>query len=309
VPPGIQEFFLGGSGPASVYQPALLGVARVSFSDRVLAVDAIKEVMYVVPITEDAIQVDWEQAERLDARPSDLERQPDADAAFAPLPPVAMQPKKYATWEKAFARWLAQREAVELFRHPTLGITSRPDESERDFRIRAQLAARTTRDDAVDAVRKKYAAKRATLAERLRRAESAVEREQQQASDQKVQTAVSMGATLLGALLGRRAVSASTLGRATTTARGMGRTMKEASDVKRASETVEAVRAEIERLDAQIAADTALVTGRFEQEAELTRVAVRPKRGQVEVQFVALLWRAARAGGAASSPGASVSGR
>jgi hypothetical protein len=194
---------------------------------------------------------------------------------------------------------------VELFRHPTLGITSRPDESERDFRIRAQLAARTARDEAVEAVRKKYTARQASLAERLRRAESTVERERQQASDQKVQTAVSIGATLLGALLGRKAVSASTLGRATTTARGMGRTMKEAADVKRAGETVDAVRADIERLDAQIAADTALVTGRFEQEAEFTRVAVRPKRGQVEVQFVALLWRAVPAATALSSPSTS----
>jgi hypothetical protein len=294
VPPGIQEFFLpreDRSAAPLVYRPFLLGVARVSFSDRVLSVDVTKEVLYAAAITDDAIQVDWEQAEPLEARAADLEREPDASAVFAPLPPVALQPKRYSTWGKAFARWVAQQEAVELLRHPTLGITSRPGESERDFRIRAQLAARSARDEAVQDVRKKYAARQAALTERLRRAESAVEREQQQASDQKVQTAVSIGATLLGALLGRKAVSASTLGRATTSARGMGRTMKEASDVKRAAETVDAVRADVERLESQIAADSALVAGRFEQEAEFTRVAVRPKRGQVEVQFVALLWR------------------
>ncbi len=113
---------------------------------------------------------------------------------------------EYAAWEKAFARWLAQNARVELLRHPTLGITSRPGESERDFRIRLQLDARAARDAAVDAVRRKYASKAASLAERLRRAEQAVEREQQQASDQKVQTAVSMGATVLGALFGRKAI-------------------------------------------------------------------------------------------------------
>ena len=58
----------------------------------------------------------------------------------------------------------------------------------------------------------------------------------------KLQTGVSMGATLLGALLGRKAVSAGTLGRATTAARGVGRSMKEAADIKRAGESVEAVR-------------------------------------------------------------------
>jgi hypothetical protein len=45
-------------------------------------------------------------------------------------------------------------------------------------------------------------------------------RETGQAKQQYVQTAISVGATLLGALLGRKTVSTSALGRATTAARG-----------------------------------------------------------------------------------------
>ena len=80
-------------------------------------------------------------------------------------------------------------------------------------------------------------AKLATLDDKIRRAEQAVERESAQATQQKLQTAVSMGATVLGALFGRKAFSTSTLGRATTAARGMGRTMKESQDIGRARET------------------------------------------------------------------------
>ena len=56
-------------------------------------------------------------------------------------------------------------------------------------------------------------------------------RESEQSSQQKLQAAVSIGATLVGALFGRKAISVGTLGRATTAARGMSRTMKEAGDV------------------------------------------------------------------------------
>ncbi len=59
--------------------------------------------------------------------------------------------------------------------------------------------------------------------------------------------AVSIGATIFGALLGRKAVSASTLGRATTAARGMGRVGKESQDVARATENVDALTAQLER--------------------------------------------------------------
>ena len=57
-------------------------------------------------------------------------------------------------------------------------------------------------------------------------------RESEQVSQQRLQTAISMGATLVGALFGRKSMSAS-IGRATTTARGVGRTMREREDVER----------------------------------------------------------------------------
>jgi hypothetical protein len=290
VPPGIQEFFLPAAGGPATYRAGILGAARVSFTDRALGVESTADVLYLAPLGDAAIQMDWADAQRLDVPAAGLERQPAGSARFEPLPAIAAQPRKYVLWEKSFGRWLAQNERIVLLRHPTMGVTSKPGEPERDFRIRLQLESRTARDAAVDAVRKKYAAKQAALAERLRRAEQAVDREAQQASDQKLQTALSFGATVLGALLGRKAVSAGTIGRATTAARGVGRSMKEASDVKRASESVESVRAAVAKLDEQIEADIAAVGERFERELPLERVVVGPKRGQVEVQFVALGW-------------------
>jgi hypothetical protein len=292
VPPGIEEFFLPADGAAAPlhYEPGVLGVARVGFSDRALGVDTTSEVLYLAPVSDDAIQVDWARARKLDLSPADLLRQPeDENAEFAPLG-AAGQPKKYSGWQKAFARWLAQNERIELLRHPALGVAARAGESERDFRIRLQHEGRAARDEAIETVRRKYAPKQAALAERLRRTEQAVEREQQQASDSKMQTAVSMGATLLGALFGRKAVSVGTLGRATTAARGVGRSMKEASDVKRATETVESVKAAVAALEGQLAEDMAAVTAKFDQDVELERVPLAPKRGQIEVQFVALAW-------------------
>ena len=300
VPPGVEEFFLPADGAAAPlhYEPGILGVARVSFSDRALGVDTTSDVLYLAPVSDDAIQVDWARAQKLDLVPGDLLRQPEDDNAdYAPLG-AAGQAKKYSGWQKAFARWLAQNERIDLLRHPGLGVTAKGGESERDFRIRLQHEGRAARDEAIEAVRRKYAPKQAALAERLRRTEQAVEREQQQASDQKMQTAVSMGATLLGALFGRKAVSVSTLGRATTTARGVGRTMKEASDVKRATETVDSVKAAVAALDGQLAEDIAAVTAKLDQDVELERIPLAPKRGQVEVQFVALAWSPDRRTGA-----------
>ena len=289
IPPGVQEFYLP-SGDAPTYVPAILGAARLSFSDRTLGVDMTKDVFYLVPVSDDAIQVDWTQASKIDIDSEELRRDPVENASFAPLPAAAAQARKYPSWSKSFARWVAQQERVELLRHPALRLTSRVDESERDFRIRLQLESRTARDAAVEAVRRKYADKQGTLEARLQRAQLTVDREQKQASDQKLQTAVSFGATVLDMFLRGKRLGTGTLGRATTAARGVGRTMKEDSDVKRASESVESVRRAMEALEHQIEADVTAMSTRFDEQVPLERVVVSPKRGQVEVLFVGLAW-------------------
>ncbi len=290
--PGIQQVFLprAAAGGPPVYSPVILGAARVTFSDATLGVEMSRDVVYAAAVTEAAVPVDWSAAVALDVPVAGLLNTAEPGASFQVLPPPATHPKNYAAWQKAFGRWLAQAERVELLRHLESNLTSRSGESERDFKIRVQDAQRSARDEAVDAVRRKYASKLGTLAEQLRRAEAAVGRESEQASQQKLQTAVSFGATLLGAFLGRKVVSTGTLGRATTAARSVGRSMKESSDVQRASDSVDAVRKRQQQMEDQIQDETRTITATFDRPPGLERVTLLPKRGQVIVQLIALGW-------------------
>ena len=129
---------------------------------------------------------------------------PPAGARFLPPPAVASNPKHYRTWASQFSAWIGANETLELFKSPATSEISRFGESERDFRARLQQTSREARDRAVDALRRKYAPKQAVLDERLRRAQQALSRESEQASGQALQTAISMGATLLGTLFGRK---------------------------------------------------------------------------------------------------------
>jgi hypothetical protein len=293
LPPGIEQFFIPRSSAGSralLYSPVILGAARIGFSDAKLGIDAMRDIVYAAPISTGALAVDWVAARRVDVPIANLGRAPESGASFESLPSVAAQPKNYTAWEKSFKQWLTQNERLEVWRHRESNLTSRPDETEGDFKVRVQDAARALRDSAVESVRQKYAAKQAALAERLRRAEAVVTRESEQSSQQKLQAAVSIGATLVGALFGRKAISTGTLGRATTAARGMSRTMKEAGDVQRASESAEAVRAQISQLEDQIRADTQAIAANFDRAPLLERETLLPKRGQVSVQLIALGW-------------------
>ncbi len=112
---------------------------------------------------------------------------------------------------------------------------------------------REQRDAAVEKLRTQYAPKLRKLEEKVRNAEQIVQREEGQARGAKTQTAISAGATILDALLGRK-VSRTSLGRATTTARGAQRAMQQEQDVKAAKEDLESARADYERLGQELAA-------------------------------------------------------
>ena len=287
--PAITQYFVPG-GDSHV--PMVLGVARVSYSDAKLGLDETREVAVVTPIGDGPVAVDWEQAEPADFAVKDLLKSPEsASATFAALPAVAARPKSYTTWEKDFARWAAQSQSIELFKSPGAKMLSAPDESERDFRIRLGADAREARDAGLAKVREKYATRLATIQDRIRRAEQAVQVQSEQATGAKMSAAVSIGATIFGALLGRKAVSASTLGRATTAARGMGKVGREAQDVTRASENVSALTQQLHDLQAALDADLQAVSAEWDlSTAPLERVLVKPKRGGVSVQLVALAW-------------------
>ncbi|MEW5984132.1 MAG: ATP-binding protein [Acidobacteriota bacterium] len=296
LPPGIQQFFLPVSGQRAAgappsYVPRAIGFANVGFSDAKLKVSHTTSLTLLAPIDPRLGTVAWSDAVAVNLTPDQLEARPVGGTTFAPLPPMAAKAKAYAEWEKDLKRWLGQSQQLELVQSSQTGLTSMPGESERDFRIRLRTLAREQRDAGVLKLRQKYAPRIAAIDERIRRAEQAVARESEQASQQKLQTALSVGATVLGALLGRKTISTSTLGRATTAARGMGRTMKERQDIERAKETVETVQQQRADLEAQVQAEIDALASALDPLAEpLVPRVLRPKRGDVSVRLVGLAW-------------------
>jgi hypothetical protein len=290
--PDVPQYFTRLVSASRPLLPVVYGAADVRFVDSKYDVDVTRSITRTAPVTDGPVPVDWASAERVELGPDALQRDAPEGATYGAVPAPATKGKNYAAWTKQLGAWLSANETLELLRSPSTGEVSKPDESERDFRARLQHGGRESRDQAVEALRKKYAPKQAALDERLRRARQNVDKETEQASGAQLQTAISVGATLLGALLGRKSLSTSTLGRATTAARGAGRAMKESEDIARARESVASIEALIEQLNDQLAADTAALEAHNDVVSErLEKVVLKPKKGNVSVKVVALVWQ------------------
>ena len=294
LPPQVEQFFEPAKpGAASVsYEPYLFAKATVRFADAKRGVDLAREVIKLVPFGSGAVVVDWASAEDTGIDAADLESAPGGPATFGALPAAAAKPASYAAWLKDYGRVLQQEQVLTLFYDEATELSSQPDETEAAFRARVTLRDRETRDAAKEALRQKYAGKVATLTERIRRAQQAVQQQEQQASDAKLQTGISVLGSIAGALFGRKALSASTLGKATTAARGVGRSMRESSDVKRAEETLETYQQQLKDIEHDVEAEIAGLEASAAPPARpFTPLEIRPKKTYVTPERVVLVWR------------------
>ena len=296
LPPDVPQHFvpLRGSKPEGselVYAPMLLGASQVRFSDVKSGIDATQDVTVLVPMAEGPMTVDFDKASTTDLMVADLERDPERDAQFLALPAIAGKAKSYGDWNKEFGGWLFRTQKMELFRSPGTKDISKPGESERDFRVRLQQTGREQRDKGAEMLRQKYASKIATLQERIRRAELAREKQQAESRSSQVQAAISVGASILGAFLGRKTISASNIGRATTAIRSAGRVMKESKDVGVAEENVAALQKQLTDLEAQFKSESdALAAATDPLNERLETLSIKPIKSNIALKLVTLAW-------------------
>lgn len=285
VPPGVRQVFRTGS---PVLAPRLCAAATIRFADAKRGFDETREILLAAEFPSGVAPVDWENAEEVAGKLGDFTQNPPENASYEALPSSACDAKAYAAWEKDFIRWITTSESAEVLTCPDLKLTASHGESRADFIARVELAHREARDAKTSALRKKYEPKLASLAERLRRAEAGVEKQRQQARDASIQTAVSIGSSILGAFFGRRALSATTINRAGSALRGAGRAAKENQDVAAAQESAEAVRSEQSRLEEELAAEIAAIAAA--SSPEVVALPVKASRTGTNVRWFGLGW-------------------
>jgi hypothetical protein len=268
-----------------------MGASSLRYADQKHGIDAMDDVTVLAPVTDGPVPIDWERADRVPVSVADLEQAPADAAQYLPVPAIAAKANSYPDWTKAFAAALFRSEKVELFKSPSSQEISKPGESERDFRLRLVQSGREHRDRAAERLRLKYAPKIAALQERIRRAEHRKARQQTEARQSQLQAAISVGASILGAFLGRKTISATNIGRATTAVRSAGRVIKESQDVGQAEETLAVLQQQLTDLEAQFQSESGLLAASADPLSErLERLTLRPAKGTIAVKLLALAW-------------------
>ena len=291
LPPAVEQFFLKGQGDEIVYHPRLIGAGDVVFTSARYGIEDERQVLHTVEFEDGPVEIDWDNSEPLELSVDDLLDQGAEGASFADCPAAANDPKAYARWAKDYKRWLRQNENITLYKSKRFKLTSTAGESEGDFRARLQNAASEIRDKSIAKIRKRYASKVTTLENRLLRAQQSIAREKQQSTKKKLDTAISFGTAILGAVLGRKKLSGATATKIGSAIKTAGGASKEAADVDRAMQTADKVKEEIAALNLALEKEIADLDTAFDaQSEELDEVVVRAKSTDIHVLLTGLVW-------------------
>ena len=286
----VEKFARAAPGRDSVTYRACAGArVRARFVDAKSGLDAWESWYYLSPIGRDG--PDWSAAEVTPGDGPDLDDTPIAGAGYAEPPAAALSTRAWRGWASALEDHVYRNATLAVMNCPELKASAAPGGSEGEFRARLALALRERRDAEVEKLRAKYASKLAALKVREERADQKIEREQSQASSETLATAVSVGGSLLGALFGGRRGSASA--KVASAARGIGRASRQRADVEHAEAERDTLRRQIEALETELEAEVAALEARYEPNAlRIETVEVRPRKSDVAVGDLALVWRA-----------------
>ncbi len=279
-------------GSTLCYQRWLWGRADIRFLDQKKKIDIQETIRLITPLQNDALVVDWMASTPVDMDEDELEKKWQSSPHFTAVPAAATKASSYAEWKDQFEDYIYKSHKLELFKSPAFDVTSKPGESEKDFRIRLAQIAREQRDQWVEKLREKYAAKIDTVEAKIQTAAHRVEKEKAQARHQKLNTAISVGATLLGAFLGGKKMSRTNINKVAATIRRAGRTAKESSDVEHAEQKMTVLQQKLQELEQQLEQDIKEYEEKYNVLTEkFDRVALHLKKQNITVKFFGFVWK------------------
>jgi len=292
--PQIKQVYLPGKGGSvgnPVYEPAVIGAADVLYNSAKYRVTASQSYTLLAPLHEGPLTLDWNEASSIELNLRDLEEAPPEGASYAKYPEAAANARSYDNWKRLFNQYIRTNLSLKLFFSPTLKVVSEAGEDERSFRIRLQHLAHEKRDEAVEVIRKKYASKFDTLENRQMRAKQAIEKQSSMAAQKKMEAAVSAGTAILGALLGRKSISALSISRVGTAVKSTTRALKSGQGIDNAQETLQSIEAQLAELQEELEQQLEKISDSFDMlDEKLEDVEIRAASENITIHLVGLAW-------------------
>lgn len=269
-----------------VYEPYLLGIATVRFTDRRLATPYQQIVTRLAPVPATSTSVDWGAANEAQVDRRMLNAQPSEGAQFARLPRSALNARTMAAFERDFAGYIYRDVSVSILFHPQIKSPGVPNESPREFRARAEPEVRLKRDTEIAQVRAKYQREIARLEKQLRQEERELAADQADLAARRREENIGLLESAFNFLTGRRPSYT-----VTWAARRRRLTETSEADVQESQEVIADLHDMLDQLKSALDAEINEISQRWASVFEGAQpIALRARKSDITVDVFGLAW-------------------
>lgn len=285
ISPQIEQIYASSSDELEGY---LYAKAKVRFYDSKKGLDHTKDVSFLYRLDEEQNEIDWSEASE-DVRIS-ASSEPNGKVSFGALPPVITNAKDFKAVAKNFKDYVYRNVKLSLF--SALGLNSDPSESKEEFYLRLSDKCNEILEAETAKLTEKFEKEKAKLEDKLNKALIKLEKEQKEVKSKGLEAAISVGASIIGAIFGKNLLSRSNLGKVASSAKSANKILKERNDVKFSEQSV-----------AEISADIEALMAKFEEQAQelkdkndvkniiINEIEISPKSSDVYDEKVVIVWK------------------
>ena len=274
-----------------VYRPSIIFNGKVRFYNESKKIDQKEDISLKVTISPDMAEVNIMEAAANDDDISSYDLKPLEKARFGILPPFLEKIKDMKALEERFKNYLYDNTRIELFSSKEFKLLSDSDEELADFKSRVLDFIREDKDKAVEKLTEKYAMKEEKLEKEFIKLQEKLEKEEADVKAITTQSALTLGSSVLGALLGRTKVG--TLNTGVTGLSRASRILKEKQDVERVKKKIDTLTENIQKLEDELKQSIEEMSGKFDiDNYTIETISVKPKKSDIFGINVSLLWEA-----------------
>jgi hypothetical protein len=274
-----------------VFQPTIIRSSTVVFDDPKKQIQGSQTFTFINPIDIENQKVLWDKSISLSTHPllKDWMTSPPNDATYLDLPSAAVKSTTYTAIKKDFPDEVLRKATAQVHFNPDLEIYSNPNEPIDQFKARISQQVREQRDATIEELRLKSAKTAKTLEEKAEKAQAKVDEQNSQATSAKLQAAVQIGSSLLGAFLGRKSSISSVF--KSTSISSASRVMKESRDASSAKAELANYQEDLKVLEQEISDQTQKIRDQFDlTNLKLISETIIPLKKNIIIDAVGILW-------------------
>lgn len=274
-----------------IYKPNIIFNGRVRFYNEAKQVDKVEEIFLKIPLYEDTTGINFEdyQETEIDHDYNNYDLKPVENAYFRPLPPFLEKINDMKLLEDRFKNYLYDHKRIELFRNREYKVFSNPEEKIADFKSRLSDLIREDKDKAIEKLKVQYAKKEDKLEKDFVKLQEKLTKEEADVKAITTQSALSIGSSVLGALLGRTKVG--TLNSSVTGLNRASRILKEKKDVELVQKKIELLNSNIQNIENELKEDIEKISLKYNVDNySIETTSIKPKKSDIFAVSAAILW-------------------